>query len=713
MNKIQVLKSEPCMRPDREEFGLSGIMLAKAQIIRADNKDVLNIDLFRRDELVRAGSTLEARYFAEKDTGTFKAVVRTSTGKREWRRLTIDNVAMMVRNGYVNPGGQYWWRPRAGWEYASEQDKKTVVQYLGGGIGLWENEINSNRYYSSQNRKQNRITMMMAGTVPALPDGFDAWIHKAVFPREYVFITRPKKEGGMYRYYCTSCGGGWRSRKPGKIGYMACRRCGERVLASRNEGEVSAEEQVFLLQPCMGNAGQWIERAFKVRAKWNRDKPGKLVKRDEQIRIIIPDGHQWGVCYYESGVAHDGGGLYWDRNTHSRRMKAGYLYPGTREEVEKCWSNALRHSGIWELSGMGKVNVNDVIIHADYRPYMEYLLKGKFFRIAVEIAKGTGKGYSLHDGSSPGEVFGLSNDRVDRLRRMDGGFTVLSWLRQEEKSGKKITQENLEWADTHGISAEESRIRSMMDRMGSANVLLNYLRKQCDAAKKAPNDVIGTYQDYIQMAKRQGLNIAHAIFYKPKDLYAAHDACVREGQKKQSMKRAQEILKKFPKVEEVLEKIRPKYTYDGEKYSIIVPEDIQDIIHEGRALGHCIDTTDRYFDRIGQGISYLVFLRRKEMKEIPWYTLEIEPGGTIRQQRTTGNQQNKEDAKAYMPFIREWQKVVRERISEEDRKLAEKSRQTRILEYAQLREKKEKVWRGKLAGKLLADVLEADLVECL
>ena len=67
--------------------------------------------------------------------------------------------------------------------------------------------------------------------------------------------------------------------------------------------------------------------------------------------------------------------------------------------------------------------------------------------------------------------------------------------------------------------------------------------------------------------------------------------------------------------------------------------------------------------------------------------------------------------KEYTPFIREWQRAVRERISEEDKQLAEVSRQTRIREYQELRDKQEKVWRGALAGKLLVDVLEADLIE--
>jgi len=223
--------------------------------------------------------------------------------------------------------------------------------------------------------------------------------------------------------------------------------------------------------------------------------------------------------------------------------------------------------------------------------------------------------------------------------------------------------------------------------------------------------VISDWVDYLDMARKQKLNLSHALFYKPKDLKKAHDACVRNAQQVELRAKAEGILSRFPDVEKILHSIRDKYSYDGDQFSIVVPADIVDIIHEGRALGHCIDSTDRYFDRIQNHITYLVFLRRRDRKDVPYYTLEIEPGGTIRQQRTTGNNQNKADVKEYTPFIHEWQRVVRDRISDEDKQLAEISRQTRIREYQELRDKQEKVWRGALAGRLLVDVLEEDLIE--
>ena len=207
------------------------------------------------------------------------------------------------------------------------------------------------------------------------------------------------------------------------------------------------------------------------------------------------------------------------------------------------------------------------------------------------------------------------------------------------------------------------------------------------------------------------LNIASEIFRKPKDLEAAHDECVRAARREETKARADAIAGKFPEVPEILRRLPEKYDYASGQFLIVSPTEIMDILDEGRALGHCVDTSERYFERIEKRETYLVFLRRAAAPSKPWYTLEIEPGGTIRQQRTTGNRQNKEDQEAYMPFVREWQRQLKEKLTEEDREAQRRSSAVRVAEYRELREKKELVWHGHAKGTLLVDLLEADLVE--
>ena len=90
---------------------------------------------------------------------------------------------------------------------------------------------------------------------------------------------------------------------------------------------------------------------------------------------------------------------------------------------------------------------------------------------------------------------------------------------------------------------------------------------------------------------------------------------------------------------------------------------------------------DRYFDRMSRNETYICFLRRKDEPEIPFYTIEVEPGGTIRQHR--GLYDEEPEIETVKPFLREWQQVIRSRMKEEDHKLAKmsaKKREENILE---------------------------------
>jgi len=714
MRKKIVLQSEPCMEPEtmmkirgkRYSYGYDEIRtIAKAQLILISDGyegEVLNIDIFHNGRL-------KTRYFADKRTKSRRTLI-VDTG--EWKPLCLQNAANVAAGMEPDYNSNRYYCCVERWEYETEKDENIVRQYLGQDVQYWESEIQSGKRYVQLKNKQARIDARMAEAVPDIPEDFYRWMHEDVFGQRHLF---QKKLNKMIRIQCTACGKKWLQKKAVGIGKKTCPKCGKTVLGTYKQKEESSLRNLYLLQPCPGGR-EWIERYFKARCEWTPEHVSQ-VKFEEQIRIIVDNGHDWGVIYYNDGPIGDGQISWWDTNHFNRHFAAGWLYPGNLMQMREHWPETLAHSGIEIIAGRGtKFNVNRLIIEAHNNPCLEYIIKGGFKRLASEIIDARYYSGDLkinQKGKTAQEVLLLSADRVNRLRQMDGGITALQWLQYENRIGKKISQSNLLELNKHGIRCRDDSVWKILSYVKSPDVFANYIRKQAQIQKTSRQIVINDWVDYLDMAKKQKLNLSHELFYKPKNLNAAHDACVRAAQHEELKKKAAGILQKFPDVEKIMDSIRDKYTYDGKDFSIVVPADIADIIHEGRALGHCIDTTDRYFDRIQSHITYLVFLRRRSMKDTPYYTLEIEPGGTIRQQRTTGNNQNKEDVKEYSSFIHEWQRVVRDRISEEDRQLAEVSRQTRIREYQELRDKQEKVWRGALAGKLLVDVLEADLIEAI
>lgn len=119
---------------------------------------------------------------------------------------------------------------------------------------------------------------------------------------------------------------------------------------------------------------------------------------------------------------------------------------------------------------------------------------------------------------------------------------------------------------------------------------------------------------------------------------------------------------------------------------------------------------NRYYERISSEESYIVFLRYTDKPSRPWYTLEIEPGGTIRQKRSYSNEQYS-DLQEAVPFLKEWQQVVQKRMDEKERKLAVESKEKRNKEFEELTVNGNIIHTGRYAGKLLVDELMKDLME--
>ena len=94
---------------------------------------------------------------------------------------------------------------------------------------------------------------------------------------------------------------------------------------------------------------------------------------------------------------------------------------------------------------------------------------------------------------------------------------------------------------------------------------------------------------------------------------------------------------------------------------------------------------DRYFNRIEAEETYICFLRRKEAPGIPFYTIEVEPGGTIRQHRSYLDEEP--GIEQIRAFLKEWQKVIRKRLTERDKALAKMSKEKREANIRELQEK--------------------------
>ena len=290
---------------------------------------------------------------------------------------------------------------------------------------------------------------------------------------------------------------------------------------------------------------------------------------------------------------------------------------------------------------------------------------------------------------------------------MNGGVKELKWLQLEKSTGKTIGDEEICWMVKEGF--EPNDLKFVLDQMSICQIRY-YLVKQSEKSGDDISHVLQVWNDYLSMAKRLGMDIHDSIIYRTRDLQLRHKEAVLKIEEMKRGIRRRELEEKYVGFQKHLIDLKEKYEFSDGEYQVIAPKSIDDILYEGDTLHHCVNKTDTYFDRIVSKESYILFLREKENPKVPFYTLEVEPDGTIRQKRAEFNRQNK-DIDKVTSFLILWQKEIQKRLTKKDRKSTEESRKLRQQNYQEIRDKHVVVHGGAFAGELLADLLEKDLMD--
>ena len=182
-------------------------------------------------------------------------------------------------------------------------------------------------------------------------------------------------------------------------------------------------------------------------------------------------------------------------------------------------------------------------------------------------------------------------------------------MRNEKGTGRVIDDDTIIFFEKEDISPGD--IDFIMDRMSERQVM-NYIVRQRKQRRSSIEDILRLWEDYLSMALRMKMDVEKELIYKPKDVKQAHDELVRLCGGVDVAKRAGEIVQKFPDVETIMQAIKKKFEYGDDTYTVVVPARIEDIIYEGRTLGHCLDKSDIYFDRIQRKESCFFFIIKTE-----------------------------------------------------------------------------------------------------
>lgn len=90
------------------------------------------------------------------------------------------------------------------------------------------------------------------------------------------------------------------------------------------------------------------------------------------------------------------------------------------------------------------------------------------------------------------------------------------------------------------------------------------------------------------------------------------------------------------------------FEYENDNYVIKACNELSELVREGQMLHHCVGS---YTDSVSRGHEYILFLRKKEALNIPYFTIDLTPDKNIRQIHGLCNCNINKEIK---PFIDEW-----------------------------------------------------------
>ena len=663
----------------------------------AIEKGILKVNLFAVSDIEENVKFPRYRLFISRKERRF---ITYDEKLKKWRAALLESILWDAMINFYNI-------------YVNDRDTKVIQIYLKTmRPAIWALEK-----YQVNIRKEQRIRHdkkltdswdQVMKTVPGLPKNWIAWVSKYGIMEHYIFYKYQKN--GATNGYCTYCKKHVPIRSPKYNQKGHCNICGQPV-TFRSVGKsgrfCTKWYRVYLVQ--RRKTSGFVIRIFQART-WYK-KAGyadcETTCHEEQRRIFSANGKEISNFVYGLFKRREMRWiLYWKPwyYTCCGIQYKGNVYPYTLSDLSR---HELKETGLREYAlRQKKIDPGKYLYLWQTYPVLEQIVKAGLFQLVDDILEYRATDAIKRKGRKPTEFLSVTKKEFRRLRDMNGGAKELKWLQFEKSSGRIIKDEEIYWMAKEELEPKD--LQFVLDRMSICQVR-HYLVKQSEKSGDDISHILQVWKDYLSMAGKLRLDVYDSIIYRASDLQRRHSEAVIQMEEKKKEIRRRELEEKYVGFQEQLIALKEKYEFSAGEYQIVAPKSIDDILYEGDTLHHCVNKTDNYFDRIASKESYILFLRKKENPEVPFYTLEVEPDGIIRQKRAEFDRQNK-DIDEVTSFLRLWQKEIQKRLTKKDYMSAEKSRKLRQRKYQEVRDQHILVHGGEFAGKLLADLLEKDLM---
>lgn len=280
-------------------------------------------------------------------------------------------------------------------------------------------------------------------------------------------------------------------------------------------------------------------------------------------------------------------------------MRLGY----SRKSIEEAVKGTP-----FSWSGWETYNYQDMVkffdLYSKY-PCVEYLTKLGFRNLVQDklIGKQTYNAINWR-GKNLFKVLKLTKQELNEIKskKIHVSLLFLKIFQMARKNSWNLTLEEIE--NVESLYGYELDTLQLMSEYGPIKTIVNYLKKQ--------HESLSTWRDYINDCKKLGMDLTKESIVYPKNLYAAHQKIIKLIKYEKN--------KVFDKKIENRLKFLNKYLFEYNGLIIRPAKNSKELIDEGSKLNHCVGG---YVERYADGQTNILFIRKKDKPNEPYYTAEI------------------------------------------------------------------------------------------
>lgn len=155
------------------------------------------------------------------------------------------------------------------------------------------------------------------------------------------------------------------------------------------------------------------------------------------------------------------------------------------------------------------------------------------------------------------------------------------------------------------------------------------------------------YLDYLAMLDELQIEKNNDLVFMPRDFKAKHDDLAKTITRIKQEKQESYLTTPLH--------LHENFEMEIGDYVFVVPKNLKEIVNEGSALHHCVGG-NRYLEGHKTGETTIMFIRKKEDKETPLYTLEYQKGKIIQIQ---GKYDRVKISEEVQEIAQQWTKKVK------------------------------------------------------